>query len=106
LIEEKIHEGPYPEYRYRLTEQGREQARPRDDATHAIEQAVSLCLNKTGSELSQLTHDHSRSWNAGKNGDILNIDIDLIPEDEYVKREEEIRHVNDLLGKLFPETPV
>jgi hypothetical protein len=103
LTEELIHEGPYPEYRYRLTEKGKQAAAPHVDAVHAIEQAVMFCKDRTASELSQLTHDRSRSWNAGKDGDILNIDIDLIPEDEYAEREEELRHVDQVLSNIFPE---
>jgi hypothetical protein len=101
--EERIHEGPYPEYRYRVTPKGRQLPAPREDAVRAIEKAVLFCKDKSATELTQITHDRSRCWNAGKDGDILDIDIDLIPEDEYAKREEELRHVDGVLANLFPE---
>ena len=42
--------------------------------------AVLFCKDKTASQLSQSTHEHSRSWIEGKDSDILN--IDLMPEEE------------------------
>jgi hypothetical protein len=105
LVEEPIHEGPYPEHRYRLTEKGKTASRPQEKAVRAIEEAVQFCADKTAEKLSEITHEHSRSWNAGNDGDILNIDLDLIPEGEYRQREEALRQADELLAKLFPEVP-
>jgi hypothetical protein len=64
---------------------------------------VLFCKDKSATQLTQITHDRSGSWNAGKDGDILEFEIDLIPEDEYAKREEELRHVDQVLANIFPE---
>jgi hypothetical protein len=104
LTQEITHEeGPYPEYRYHLTEKGRQATGLPEDVRHAIGKAVMFCKDKTASELSQITHEHSRSWNAAKDGDVLNIDIDLIPEDEYAKRQQEFRRLDQSLADIFPE---
>ena len=52
----------------------------------AIKEATLFCANRTAAELTQITHDKSRSWREGKDGDVLNIYIDTIPDDEYEKR--------------------
>ncbi len=103
---ELVHEGPYPEYRYRLTEKGRQEAsRIPDDAHLAIEKAALFCKSQTASELSFLTHERSRSWNAGKMGDILNIYIDTIPDDEYEPRQRQMSQLGKTLADIFGETP-
>ena len=107
LTSEMVHgEGPYPEYRYRLTENGFKSPPVPEDAARAIEKSVLFCKDKSAGQLSQLTHDHSRSWIEGKDGDILNIDIDLIPEEEYVKRQAELRRLETSLADIFQGAPV
>src|SRR5262245_54707294 len=39
LLVEPVHEGPYPEHRYRLTDKGKEAASPPEDAQAAIRDA-------------------------------------------------------------------
>jgi len=100
---ESIHEGPYPEYRFRLTEKGKKAFPLHKEAICAISESVIFCRDKTASELSALTHEMSRSWNEGKDGDIINIDLDLIPDEEYRKRDEELRELRKTLANVFPE---
>jgi len=81
---ELVHEGPYPEHRYRLTEKARQEcSRVPGDARLAIEQAALFSKDRTAAELSFLTHHRSRSWKQGQMGEILNIYIDTISDDEY-----------------------
>jgi hypothetical protein len=79
---EPIHEGPYPESRYRVTDNSADTPLP-EDARAAVTAAVEFVLSQTAAELSQLTQDRSRSWRAAKDGDLLDIYIDLIPDEEY-----------------------
>jgi len=87
---ERTQEGPYPEYRYRLT--GKAAAEPPlpEDARAAIQAAATFVASKTAAELSQLTRERSRSWIEGKHGDTLDIYIDLIPEDEYEQEQQKL----------------
>jgi hypothetical protein len=98
-----VREGPYPEYHYQLTEKGWNATPPSEGARHAIRQAADFCYPKTGAELSQLTHDKSRSWKHGKDGDILDIYIDLIPDDDYHQGQVEISRLDQNLTKLLEE---
>src|SRR4051794_13200347 len=66
LTIEPVHEGPYPDYRFRLTDKGRAAPPPPDDARAAIKEATLFCSARTAAELSQITHERSRSWIAGK----------------------------------------
>lgn len=101
LTVEHIHDGPYPEYRYRLTEKGKKTDPLTGVPGVAVERAARFCLTKTAAELSQLTHEHSRSWNEAKNGDLLDVEVDLIPGEEYARRSEEIRCNEQLLATVL-----
>jgi len=98
LTIERIHDGPYPEHRYRLTVKGRDAERPPEDARAAIKEATLFCLPRTAEELSLITHERSRSWIEGKDGDILNIYIDTIPDEEYQRRQTVIEQLSAVLG--------
>ncbi len=74
--------GPYNELQYVAT---CKQAPPSLSlsAIDAIRDAVDFVEGKTAAELSELTHEFSRSWKAGKDGDELNIYIDLVSDEDY-----------------------
>ena len=103
MTTEMVHDGPYPEYRYRLTDKARNAGSLPDAARDAIKTATLFCKDRSASELSQLTHERSRSWIQGNVGDILDIYIDLIPEDEYQSRLEEIGRLENCLPKFLQE---
>jgi len=105
LLIERVHDGPFPEYRYRLTEKGRLVDRLPEDAAAAIKEATLFCLPRSAAELSQLTHERSRSWIEGKNGDVLNIYIDTIPDDEYEKRRTTLAELDNQLSAIWGDPP-
>lgn len=96
LVVERYHDGFYPEYRYRLTEKGKESPNLGKAETESVAKAVAFVRNKSCSELSNLTHEKSRSWQMGKNGDRLNIYIDIIPDDEYERMRRAIPEQSEL----------
>jgi hypothetical protein len=98
LVIELVHQNVYPEYRYRLTEKSAEVPPLPADADLAIQCAADFVKDKTAVQLSQLTHEYSRSWIEGKSGDILDIYIDVIPDDEYERRKTELRQLETNLG--------
>lgn len=100
---ETVHEGPFSQPRYRLTDRGWQASPLPTNAQYAIQRAVDYCKDKTATQLSGITHENSRSWIAGKDGTVLNIDIDLIPEDEYLKRQAEFRRLEQSLAGIFDE---
>ena len=98
---EHFHDGPYPENRYRLTDKGWHAGAVPEDAQRAIEKATIFCQDKSAAELSQITHESSRSWNQAKDGDILDIYLDTITDDEYERRKTEVARLNDLLTTVL-----
>jgi len=98
---EHFHDGPYPENRYRLTDKGRQAGGLPDDARCAIEKATIFCQDKTAAQLSQITHESSRSWNQARDGEILDIHIDTIPDDEYETRKAELARLDGLLSTVL-----
>lgn len=78
--------GPYNSVEYRL----QSTALPGDaltpEAIDAIKDAVDFVQNLSAVDLSEMTHEYSRSWNSSTDGQELNIYVDLIPEDEYTQR--------------------
>jgi hypothetical protein len=98
LIIERVHENVYPEYRYRLTDKGAGLAPLPADADLAVQRAADFVKDKTAVQLSQITHEYSRSWIEGKSGDILDIYIDVIPDDEYELRKVQLKELEANLG--------
>jgi uncharacterized phage-associated protein len=104
LTIESVHEGPYPECRYRLTDQTLATAPDMDeDARAAVNQAAAFCKDRTAADLSQLTHDRSRSWHEGETGDLLHIYVDTIPEEEYRQREQRLEELSEQLPRILGE---
>jgi len=100
---ESIHEGPYPDNRYRLTAKAKELAidlpKRADDA---IQQAVDFVRKKTASELSQFTHEYSKSWNQQQRfGELLDIYIDVIPDDEYQRRQVALKEMQPAFDEVL-----
>ena len=83
ILVERIEEGPYPESCYRLTDKFATEPALSGDVQAAVKAAADFVLPRTASELSQLIHERSRSWRTAQDGDILDIYIDLIPDEEY-----------------------
>ena len=82
--------GPYHTTTYRLTSKKLPGERLPKKALEAVRAAVDFVETKSATELSDLTHEHSRSWNNARNGQQLNIYIDQIDDDEFDKREREL----------------
>jgi Protein of unknown function (DUF4065) len=85
--------GPYVENVYHIVDDvdaaDRHSARVR-----AIRQAVDLVEGRTAAELSEMTHEHSWSWQNTANGRELNIYLDVLSDEqraEIVRGIEEMR---------------
>jgi hypothetical protein len=90
LERKQVPEGPWQTTRYGLKREGRRQEKLSAGATRAIKEAVEFVCSKAATELSELTHEFSRSWLEARDGQPLDIYIDIIPDDEYEMREREI----------------
>lgn len=59
----------------------------------AVNDATDWVLGRSAAELSELTHERSRSWQQGKDGDELDIYIDIESDQEYEARERRKREI-------------
>lgn len=62
-------------------------------ALQAIREAMTFVRDKSALQLSEWTHELSRSWNFAKDGEQLNIYIDLIPEGEYLTQKKRLDNI-------------
>jgi hypothetical protein len=103
LEREVFHDGPYLETRYRLTSQAKPAPAPLPaKADLALQRAVDFVRGKSAAELSQYTHEYSKSWNlATSNGDLLDIYIDVIPDDEFERREKKLEQMEPVFEEVL-----
>jgi hypothetical protein len=94
---EKTREGPYPDWRYRLTAKANAEPPLPEDARAAVQAAADFVTLRTAAELSQMTHERSRSWREAKDGDLLDVYIDLIPDEEYEANQEQLTELDQQL---------
>lgn len=93
LKSEVVEDWPYRTARFEVADKAFPGEALDKEAVEAIRDATKFVLDKTASELSDMTHEYSRSWNEAKDGRQLNIYIDPISDQDY---EEQERHL-DLL---------
>ncbi len=72
-----------------------------DEAIIAIREAVEFTKGRPAAELSDLTHEHSRSWKSAKNGDELNIYIDLLTDQEYQEGKQRVEQIASTLQDVW-----
>jgi hypothetical protein len=67
----------------------------------AIKEAVAHVADRSAAELTNETHEHSRSWLKASDGEVLNIYLDVMDDEEYQKSASEIRKLNADLAAVF-----
>lgn len=70
-------------------------------AAEAIRKAVADVKTCTAEEISELSHELSRSWKNTPNGSELDIYSDLIPDDVYDERRQELMVMKKTYESLF-----
>jgi hypothetical protein len=88
--------GPYPSTRYRYVASV-EKPQLSEGEAEAVRQSVEFVAGKSGAQLSDITHDFSRSWNEAQLGEELPIYLDLLPPKEY---DAAIQRSNELVKEL------
>lgn len=73
--------GPYNAVKYRATSERMRQLEP--EAIAAVRKAVEFVADKTGAQLSDITHEFSRSWREAGPGEELSIYMDLLSNEGY-----------------------
>ncbi|MGM0491190.1 MAG: hypothetical protein ACQESR_31065 [Planctomycetota bacterium] len=82
LERETVREGPWSSSKYKIAGSDLPGDERTPDELDAIKKAAHFVESKTATELSDLTHEHSRSWVSARDGEHLNVYIDMIPDDE------------------------
>jgi hypothetical protein len=60
---------------------------------------------RNASQISELTHESSRSWQAATDGDYLDIYLDVLGDEEYEKMRASVNNAKAVVDDLFhPET--
>lgn len=72
--------GPYEEYVYTL--RSPHELDPRSPRTSALRAAIELVEGRTGADLSELTHEHSRTWQGTADGKEMSIYADLLTDEQ------------------------
>jgi uncharacterized phage-associated protein len=83
--------GPFEETVYHLQAPrslSRDSARGR-----AIYQAVDFVVNRSAAELSDITHEHSITWQTTENGREMDIYLDIVPSESLARMRREIAKV-------------
>lgn len=87
--------GPYKAITFRTTQKELSEPELHSAEVAAIRRAVNLVKNMSAAELTDLTHEFSRSWNEAKHGERMDIYVDSIPEDEFDNREQELAELEE-----------
>lgn len=91
--------GPYKENVISLSV--RRHCDPSSDRYKAIKAAIEQVKGKTASQLSEETHAYSRSWQSGKDGQELDIYVDLMDDMEFQKMQEDRKQAEDAVHAAF-----
>lgn len=93
--------GPYLETICRLVDREGLKDLPKA-AIEAIDSAVGvIAMHDSVTQISEWSHEVSRSWNTTPNGSELDIYSDLIPDDVYYERKLKLEELNDVYDDLF-----
>lgn len=94
--------GPYTEMVCKVSEQSNLKDIS-EEGTKAIKTAVGVITQLHGSveQISEWSHEVSRSWMLTPNGEELDIYSDLIPDDVYLERQLNLKELNEVYDDLF-----
>ena len=91
--------GPYTEAVYELAQKF--EVDPTDPQYLAVEEATQFVKDRTAAELTELTHEYSRSWQNIQSGDELDIYFDLLNDEEYERLKARSAEVRQLVKGVF-----
>ena len=82
--------GPYKSSRYVAKPTASKQQELSPPEIAAISKAVGYVTDKSCTDLSEITHEHSKTWNDCKNGEELPIYLDLLSDSDYKAAKAEV----------------
>ena len=97
---QRVQVGPYQPFQFRLLKNERP-AQLSLEAIEAIRRAVEFTKDKTASELTELTHEYSHSWSEARDGEELNIYVDLLSEGDYQRESQAAAKLADAIKDMW-----
>jgi hypothetical protein len=97
----QIQDGDFVGFRFALTGEPPAGSPLSPKAIEAIRKGVEHVDGKTAKEVSDKSHDSSRTWQSSRNGEELNIYLDLPDDDEFKERDQAIRKIAADLGAAW-----
>lgn len=94
--------GPYQATVYRAIGWGLEVHLPQA-AVSAIRKSIEFVNGKTGAQLSDITHEFSRSWNEAEQGEEQSIYLDVLSEEDYQAEQLRASRIKDELAAAWNE---
>ena len=98
---EQLQAGDFTGFRFALTGEPPAGSPLTARAIEAIRRGVEHVDKKTASEVSEESHDVSRTWRSARIGEELNIYLDLPDDDELNERDRAIRKIAADLGAVW-----
>ena len=100
---EAIRTGPYPSTAYQYTGADPPDPDLTNAALVAVREAVEFIGPLTGAQLSDITHEHSRTWRDAQDGDELSIYLDLLNDEEYATAVRRAKTTSDELKSAWQD---
>lgn len=72
-----------------------------EDERKAILKAVDWVKGKSASEVSEWSHQNSRTWQNGENGDLLAIYLDILSDKEYDEIQQRLDSARAVLDEFY-----
>lgn len=94
---EQVQHGDFTGFIFHLLPGAPETLTPEE--IEAVKTGVQSVDGKSAGDVSDDSHDHSRAWQSAKDGDELDVFLDVIPEDEYREREKRLRELVAVLDE-------
>ncbi len=93
----QIKAGPYEGFQFRITDKTARRNMLPDGAIEAIEYGLEQVEGKTATQASDDSHLVSRAWRESKDGEELNIYLDLQSDEEYAAEKQSAEGIADAL---------
>ena len=93
----QIKAGPYEGFQFRITDKTARRNMLPDGAIEAIEYALEQVKGRTATQASDDSHSASRAWRDARDGEELNIYLDLQSDDEYAAQKQRVEETAEAL---------
>ena len=97
----QIQEGRFTAFMFEFTGEPPPGSPLSKEANEAIKSGLAVVTGKTASEVSDESHESSRSWRSARDGEELNIYLDLGSDQEFAARDEGIRKIASELRSVW-----